>query len=75
MLSRRTFLQGSALPLLAAAASRQEALPERQPYFPSSAHQFIWRNWDLVPASRISTALQTSELIVWRIAEQLHLGR
>jgi len=75
MLSRRTFLQGSALPLLAAAASRQEALPERQPYFPSSAHQFIWRNWDLVPASRISTALQTSESIVRHIAEQLHLKR
>jgi hypothetical protein len=75
MLTRRTFLQGSTLPLLAAAASHQEAAPERQPYFPSSAHQFIWRNWDLVPVSRISTALETSESIVQRIAEQLHLER
>ena len=55
------------IPLKAAAPQRFE------PYFPSAAHQLIWRNWDLVPAERIAAALSSSPAAVNALATAMAL--
>jgi hypothetical protein len=50
------------------------AAPQRfEPYFPSAAHQLIWRNWDLVPAERIAAALRSSPATVNALAKTMAL--
>jgi hypothetical protein len=69
MLSRRSLLFGSAASLLQGAPRA-----ELQPYFPSPAHQFVWRNWDLVPADRIAAALGCSTSAVQELGREMYLG-
>jgi len=42
-------------------------------HFPSMMHTFIWRNWGLVPASRMAKVLSTSERNVRRVAVSMGL--
>ncbi|MCE5309869.1 MAG: hypothetical protein LLG20_19720 [Acidobacteriales bacterium] len=46
-----------------------------EPYFPSAAHQLVWRNWDLAPAERIAEALGATRSNVQAQARSLGLGR
>lgn len=46
-----------------------------RPYFPTVAHQFVWRNWDLVPEERIATALHSTPATVREIARTMGLGK
>ena len=46
-----------------------------EPYFPSAAHQLVWRNWDLVPVDRIAKAAGCTTGAVERIATTMRLGR
>ncbi len=42
-------------------------------HFPSMLHTFIWRNWGLVPASRLAEVVGTSERNVRKIAVSMGL--
>ncbi|MCR4920536.1 MAG: hypothetical protein K5945_02345 [Bacteroidaceae bacterium] len=42
-------------------------------HFPSRMHTFVWRNWGLVPASRLAKILSTSEKNVRRVAVSMGL--
>src|SRR5579863_1099368 len=44
-----------------------------EPYFPSAAHQLVWRNWDLVPKERIARALGCDPIIVAKLAHSMSL--
>ncbi|MHC4676427.1 MAG: hypothetical protein ACYTBZ_28395, partial [Planctomycetota bacterium] len=44
------------------------------PYFPSPAHQFVWRNWDLVQADLIAAALKCEVGQVQNLAATMGLG-
>lgn len=74
MLSRRALLSLLPFPLLSGFRIDSDQSPLLCPCFPTPAHQFVWRNWDLVPALRIAAALQTDEGAVRRIARQMYLG-
>lgn len=73
--NRRVFLEalgclpfaGFQLPVMAAPPQRSE------PYFPTAAHQLIWRNWDLVPAERIAAALSCRKSAVYTLAKAMAL--
>jgi hypothetical protein len=69
-MNRRRFLQSATAAPLAAAPSSTV----HEPYFPSAAHQLVWRNWDLVPASRIAAALDCPPETVAALARSLSLG-
>jgi hypothetical protein len=69
IINRREFL-GSATAALAAAPN-----PGIEPYFPSAAHQLVWRNWGLVPVDRIAEALGVARAGVEALARGLGLGR
>ncbi len=57
----------------AVASQKREASGVLQPYFPSVAHQFVWRNWDLVPQERIARALSTTPQTVLKLAQTMGL--
>lgn len=42
-------------------------------HFPSMLHAFVWRNWGLVPASRLSKVIGTTEKNVRKIAVSMGL--
>ena len=42
-------------------------------HFPSRMHTFVWRNWGLVPASRLAKVLDTSEKNVRKVAVSMGL--
>ncbi|MDE3181429.1 MAG: hypothetical protein KGM47_17435 [Acidobacteriota bacterium] len=42
-------------------------------YFPTAAHQLVWRNWDLVPLERIAAALSCSPATVEALAKTMAL--
>lgn len=44
-------------------------------YFPSRMHAFIWRNWTVVPQSRLATVLGATEKEVERVARSMGLPR
>ena len=72
-LSRRMLLSFFAAPLLPAVSLDLAQRPLLQPYFPSVTHQFVWRNWDLVPTSGIARALHTDQATIERIGQQMAL--
>ena len=43
-------------------------------HFPTAAHQFVWRNWDLIPAARIAEALEVNDQQVRSLASTMGLG-
>jgi len=43
-------------------------------HFPTAAHQFVWRNWDLIPAARIAEALEANDQQVRALASTMGLG-
>ncbi len=67
ILNRREFV-GTASAVLAAKSN-----PAFEPYFPSAAHQLVWRNWDLVPVERIADALGATRASVEALARGLGL--
>ena len=42
-------------------------------HFPSRLHTFVWRNWEVVPETRLAEILETSVENVRRVAESLGL--
>lgn len=44
-------------------------------HFPSRMHTFIWRNWTLVPISRLAQVLNTNETNVEKIAVSMGLSK
>lgn len=44
-------------------------------YFPSRQHAFVWRNWTLIPASRLAQVLGTTTKNVERLAMSMGLNR
>lgn len=45
------------------------------PHFPTRVHAFVWRNWSLVPSSKMARVLGIPEREVQRIGRALGLGR
>ncbi len=43
-------------------------------HFPSRAHAFVWRNWQLAPLSRLAAVLETSEDAVRNLGARIGLG-
>lgn len=72
--SRRMFLSALTVPLWAGRSVESPEAPIVQPYFPSPAHQFVWRNWDLVPCAGIARALRTDEQSVQRMGQEMYLN-
>ena len=68
-LSRRSFIGSAALlgtgllmtPSVGNALHQNKHLPVALPHFPSRLHAFVWRNWNLVPLSRMAEVVGTSE--------------
>lgn len=52
-----------------------EAPGALRPYFPTAAHQFVWRNWDLIPEEKIATALHSTPAVVRKLAQTMGLGQ
>lgn len=75
ILSRRLFLSLFPAPLLRPIFHDLQPRPEIQPYFPNTSYQLVWRNWDLVSASRIARCLNTDERTVITMGRQMHLER
>jgi hypothetical protein len=76
-MNRRVFIGSLAAATLmgqyALASQEREASGVLHPYFPSVAHQFVWRNWDLVPQERIARALSTTPQTVLKLAQTMGL--
>ena len=47
--------------------------PEMVPHFPDRLHTFVWRNWNLVPLSRLAEVLRTEPENVTKLAESMGL--
>jgi len=52
----------------------KDTQPLLLPCFPSAAHQFVWRNWDLVSAELIAAALECDKSQVQKLAATMGLG-
>jgi hypothetical protein len=52
----------------AAAPARGRPSSPLEPYFPSTAHQLVWRNWDLAPVECIAEALGATRANVQALA-------
>src|SRR5690242_20506437 len=72
-MQRRDFLAISLLSLSSCTRSQDASSRNLEPYFPSLAHKFIWRNWDLVRSTDIAKALQCSPQRVAAIATSMGL--
>ena len=48
-------------------------LPVKLPYFPDRLHAFIWRNWELVPVSKMAEVLGASEDDVLGVSRSMGL--
>lgn len=48
-------------------------VPIQLPHFPSRLHAFIWRNWQLVPATRLAKVLNTTKSNVVRMGREMGL--
>lgn len=55
------------------ASQETEAPPVLRPYFPSLAHQFVWRNWDLVQRESIARALDSTREEVTKLGRTMGL--
>ena len=44
-------------------------------HFPSKMHAFVWRNWTMVPRSRLAKVLNTSETNIQKIATSMGLPK
>ncbi len=51
-----------------------EPLPVKAPHFPSAAHAVIWRNWMLVPISRIAATVGATPAEVRRMGRAMGLA-
>jgi hypothetical protein len=69
--TRRGFLSLAA-PLLASGAG-PEPIPE--PHFPSRLHLFVWRNWELIPTSRMAAVIGATARNVLDIGYAMGLPR
>src|SRR6266850_6133403 len=49
--------------------------PVSLPHFPDRLHAFIWRNWELVPQSKLALVLGTSAANVSALAQAMGLPR
>lgn len=76
-MNRRLFIESlMAAGLIArgAGASQKEVAPRAlRPYFPTAAHQFVWRNWDLIPREKIARALGSTAEAVTNLARTMGL--
>lgn len=49
-------------------------LPVPLPHFPSRLHAFVWRNWQLVPLSRLAQVVEANPPDLLRLGRALGLG-
>jgi hypothetical protein len=68
ILNRREFIGTTSAALASVPSSGVE------PYFPSAAHQLVWRNWDLVRLETIAAALGSTPASVATLARAMGLG-
>jgi len=65
---------GGVATLSAAALPKGESpAPLKLPHFPDGLHAFVWRNWPLVPVSRIAAVVGASEADIVRIGQLMGL--
>lgn len=75
-MNRREFLEAVCWAQVAGAQVSANAATPRlhEPYFPTAAHQLVWRNWDLISAEQIAAALGCGPKSVRHLAETMALG-
>ena len=72
-MKRRNFLKSGCGALLGRARGADGAHPGVESYFPDAAHQFVWRNWDLVSAARMARLLKVDTAAVEGIGRSMGL--
>jgi hypothetical protein len=78
--SGRAALTGASLARLAAIGATVDGLPAGSepaaldfPWFPSRLHAFVWRNWGLIPASRMGEVVGASGADIVRLGRSMGL--
>ncbi|WP_047814317.1 phenylalanine--tRNA ligase subunit alpha [Rhodopirellula islandica] len=66
-------LHGLSLPAFDRLPVGTHPLALESPHFPSRLHAFIWRNWQLVPPSKMAQLVGTETTNIERIAESMGL--
>ncbi len=76
-MNRRLFIESLAAVTLmgrGVGATQESETPRAlRPYFPTPSHQFVWRNWDLIPQERIARALGSTTEMVTKLARTMGL--